>query len=165
MALLIRGETTCPICGKVIEEGQPIRAFSAFVADATDELSFFSDAAFHEACFMRHPLSRKADHRWTELVRRTGPGNRFCGVCGREITDPDDYFATGYLTGDENSPLYPYNYTQFHRSHLRQWPQLRVLLHHLDQLQQSRSGWGPGLEWLRRELESARGLGVTVPSP
>ena len=146
MALLIRGETTCPICGMVIEEGQPVRAFSAFVTDATDELSLFSDAAFHEACFAGHPLARKAQDRWTQLVRRTGTGNHFCGVCEREITDPDDYFTTGYLTGDEHSPLYPCNYMQLHRSHLQQWPQLRELLDHLDQLQQSRSGWGPGLE-------------------
>lgn len=56
MALVIKGRTPCGICGEPLEE--PIIGFPAFLG-RDHELSGFSDAAFHERCFISHP--RAAD--------------------------------------------------------------------------------------------------------
>ena len=52
MALIFPGETSCALCGGVIEAGTATVSFPAFLP-ATHELGKFSDAAFHLACFER----------------------------------------------------------------------------------------------------------------
>lgn len=49
MAILLRGKTTCPLCCRVIADGEPARGFPAFLK-ATHRLGMFSDASFHESC-------------------------------------------------------------------------------------------------------------------
>lgn len=74
----------------------------------------FNDSAFHEQCFREHPSAEKVVSRVREMRERTGPGKRFCVVCGREITSPDDYFVLGHLVDNDDHPLRRYNYTQAH---------------------------------------------------
>lgn len=50
MAIIIRGVSRCPICGEVLEEGQPLVAFPAFLSPG-DDLWRYSDSAMHEHCF------------------------------------------------------------------------------------------------------------------
>lgn len=51
MALVMRGKSTCPLCGKVLAEGDDIVGTTHFIADRNDPLWRFSDAAMHRACF------------------------------------------------------------------------------------------------------------------
>jgi hypothetical protein len=54
MALLIPGKTQCPLCGKVIEQGQATAGFPAFLG-SSHPLSRYSDAVFHADCFVNCP--------------------------------------------------------------------------------------------------------------
>ena len=56
MALLIRGKTTCLLCGKIIKERQEVVAFPAFLPSG-HPLGIFSDAVFHRTCFQEDARS------------------------------------------------------------------------------------------------------------
>ena len=56
MAIIILGKSECPICNKLINQGDELVGFPVLSNDEKDLLYFFSDAGFHEACFIRHPL-------------------------------------------------------------------------------------------------------------
>ena len=51
MAMIVEGETTCPLCGRVLENGQDVIGFPAFLPAGHQLARLFSDAAFHRACF------------------------------------------------------------------------------------------------------------------
>lgn len=155
MAIILRGKTNCPLCGKLLEEGQEIVSFSPFISNDLDALWPFSDAAFHSTCFHNHPLSSEAIARDEEARKKTGPGNRACVVCNVQIKDPDDYFALGYLVSDLRKPLYPYNYTQAHISCLPQWPELLHVYDLIKDLKQSGKWKGKGLDDLISILQHA----------
>jgi hypothetical protein len=50
MALIIKGKTICPLCGKVIRADANVVAFPAFLKKS-HPLAKYSDAAFHKECF------------------------------------------------------------------------------------------------------------------
>ena len=52
MALIIDG-MTCPICDQPLDIDGPLVATSHFIADPSDPLWRFSDAAMHYDCFQR----------------------------------------------------------------------------------------------------------------
>lgn len=156
MPLITLGQSTCTLCGKTIREGDEIVAFPPFVSNVRDPLFRFNDFVSHRWCFERDPLVEKAQRRWREVQDRLGPGNRFCAVCHREITDPDEYFTLGHLTEDETHPLYPYNYTQLHQSCLPLWPQRAEVYERLKELQRSGAWQGHALDGLIGELERFR---------
>lgn len=157
MAIIVDG-MKCPLCGKPLEEWQQIVAFSPFVNNERDPLWVFSDGAFHAQCFLNHPLAEKAQARQKEILERLGPGNRFCVVCGREITDPDDYFTVGHLTEDENHPLYRYNYTQAHRSHLNTWSEMSYVYELIEDLKHTQTWRNAALDRLLVELRESSSL-------
>jgi hypothetical protein len=51
LALVLIGKSRCALCDLVIENDQFI-ATSHFIADTTDPLWRFSDAAMHQSCFL-----------------------------------------------------------------------------------------------------------------
>lgn len=122
MAIILTGQTRCGLCNELIEESDPTVAFPAFIVNEADPLFLFSDAAFHESCFLKHPLSKEVMQLYNKWLSETGPGNRKCAVCGEEITDPDDYVLIDHLTHQPSSPSFKYNFTHLHRSHLNDWP-------------------------------------------
>ena len=63
MALLFRGKTECPLCCKVIAKDDEVVGTTHFIADQTDPLWKFSDAAFHRKCFDAW------EHRYEFLAR------------------------------------------------------------------------------------------------
>ena len=65
MALNLPGKTTCGLCEKQIQVGDDVATFPAFLP-TTHELSFFSDAPFHRACFDADPRAEQVN----ELYRR-----------------------------------------------------------------------------------------------
>lgn len=52
MALLIYGKTQCPLCGKVLNKGQEVVGFPAFLK-STHALARYSDSTFHLDCFAK----------------------------------------------------------------------------------------------------------------
>ncbi len=54
MALIILGKTECTLCGKPLLENDEVVGFPAFLP-TQHQLSQFSDAAFHKACFDNAP--------------------------------------------------------------------------------------------------------------
>lgn len=155
MAVIILGKSKCPLCCKLMREGQNLISFPHFVANELDPAWVFSDRAFHVECFQSHPLAEKAQTRYEEIMARSGPGNRFCVVCKGAITDPDDYFTVGHLVDDEHHPLYRYNYTQAHRSHLSAWAELTYVYKLIEDLKQSGTWQGEALDRLLTELSAA----------
>jgi hypothetical protein len=126
MALTLH-TTACRICGRPRDAEVPVVSFPAFVANPRDPIAFFSDSAFHEECFRRHPLANDARARYQEFRGRTPPGNSSCAHCGRRIAHPDEYLGLGHLTADRSDPAFPFNYAQFHRACVKSWPELPQL--------------------------------------
>lgn len=151
MAILIDG-MECRLCSKPMNPEEETICFSAFVSNANDLLYSFSDACFHAACFLQHPLAEMALARHAEAVERLSPGHRTCAVCSNDITDPDDYFALGYLTSDEAEPVYAYQYLQLHRSHLADWPERLRVLTILQNFRDTKAWGGTGLDWAIDQL-------------
>jgi hypothetical protein len=152
MAVIIRGKTRCRLCDEQIGEGDEVVAFSVLVANTNDPLWRFNDAAMHRKCFDHHPDSALATRRWEEARERMGPGHRPCAACGSEVLDPDDHFSLGHLTDDPSSPLFPYNYTHLHRSHIVEWPDLVKVMVLLEDLSESGAWGGGSLRWAIDEL-------------
>jgi hypothetical protein len=155
MAIIIRGKTKCHFCGTVIKDGQEVRSFPHFITNELDPLSVFDDGAFHEECFDNHPLADKALKRYEEILQRNGPACRYCVVCKKQITDPDDYFTMGHLTDNPATQLYDYNYTHAHSSCLQQWAELRKVHKLVKNLHLSEYWRGQGLARILLELEEA----------
>jgi hypothetical protein len=101
---------------------EPAAGFPHFVGNRKDPLFMFTDAAFHRACFLEHPLRESVERRleWRKRWRK----ERKCFVCGEEVKETEDEYKTQFLTDDPNSPLYEFNYLHFHRAHLLLWPRL-----------------------------------------
>jgi hypothetical protein len=72
MALLIRGKSTCPLCGAVISATADVVATPAFLR-SSHELSRFSDAVFHRECFDAAP-ERVTVERLLREAKKTLPG-------------------------------------------------------------------------------------------
>jgi len=155
MALLFRGKTQCSLCNNIIQPEDDVVAFSAFVSNVRDPLMIFYDAAFHAACFHRHPLAQRALQRVHEQQQRY---DKICVVCQQSIVHYSEYVTFGHLTDDTRHPLYPYNYLQFHRVHLPAFPDLRHIHTLLGELQSSGVWEGPGLLAIMEDIkDSLRG--------
>ena len=161
MAIVVFG-TPCPLCGGSIEEGQEVVMFPPFIENEIDPLWLFNDAVFHENCFCCHSLAAQAEARYAEMKQKLQSGPKICAVCGDVISNPDDYFVIGYLTADRTHPLYQYNYTQFHRSHLPRWLPLPLVYEQLRELQRLGVWKGRALEWWLSEVRKAL---IVQPKP
>jgi hypothetical protein len=155
MAIVILGKTVCPICNRVIEDEKQVVSFPPFVTNELDPLILFHDSALHEECFRRHPLATAATKRLEEMHDKTAPVSRRCSVCTRLIVDPGDYFTLGHLVTAENHALWPYNFTQFHRSCLPDWQDRVFVKSLLEELLSSGKWRGPAIRWVLDGLTAA----------
>ncbi|MAT72576.1 MAG: hypothetical protein CMJ58_24020 [Planctomycetaceae bacterium] len=79
MALIFHGQSTCSICGGILQKTDQIVAFAAFIADKGDPLWRYSDSAMHETCveewvFRDEFLARYESAReWFRRVQRQYP--------------------------------------------------------------------------------------------
>ena len=133
----------CPICGREMSSTDELVMSPPFVPNRRDPLSFVSDGVFHRACFEGHPLSAEATRYANDAEAHGQPDRRRCVVCGRLITDPDDYFGAGYVTSDEASPAYVFNFVQLHRSHFADWDWAEDFRRAIGELQSSDNWDGP----------------------
>lgn len=152
MAILVLGQTVCPICGMVIQDGQKSVSFPAFVGNRLDPLILFNDSAFHEACFRQHHLAETATMLLRQMEARTAPRNRRCVVCGNPINDPDDYVTLGHLVTDKGHALFIHNFAQFHLSCLAKWSERDSVRKLLADLRASGKWQGESLEWILNRL-------------
>lgn len=153
MAIHIEG-STCPICHKPLAPGADITLFPAFVINTNDPLYIFNDTAIHKQCVDRHPHGRDATWARNEFLSYTRPSFRRCALCDEIVKSPDNYIATGYLTCAKSSPLYRFNFLQFHRTCLSRWPELRQLKEAIASELQSKRWQGPSLQDFLHELNA-----------
>ena len=70
MALLLRGKTECPLCYGVIGKDDEVVGTTHFIADQTDPLWQYSDAAFHKKCFDAWERRDEFLARYEEHIRQ-----------------------------------------------------------------------------------------------
>lgn len=61
MAMIVLGKTKCPICGRVVDKGEPLVGFPAFLPRG-HALAAFSDSVCHRACVEDHPRGQEVLH-------------------------------------------------------------------------------------------------------
>lgn len=93
MALLLRGVTSCAICETVIGEGQEAVTFPPIFLNALRPQFILNDASVHMACLREAPYAADALRKLADVERRQGKV-KVCAVCGRQVSSPDNYFAT-----------------------------------------------------------------------
>jgi hypothetical protein len=155
MAVFVPG-MPCALCGKPMTLAGEVIMFSPFVADRTDPLFVFSDAAMHAACFARHPWSEQATKWHEEAVRHSKPSDRLCAACGEAILDPDDYFGTGLLSRDAASALYEFNFVHLHQGHAGSWKRFAELRRQIESVLASGAWRGPRLVFEARPSQKVR---------
>lgn len=155
MALFIPG-MLCPLCGTPITSGREAVMFSPFVANSSDPLFVFSDAAVHSVCFARHPLSEEASWWHDKAVDNRKASRRICCACEGLVLDPDDYFATGLLSRDVASPLYEFNFVHLHRRHAGSWKRFDEFRRRMEEAQASGDWRGPRLGLLSTQAETVQ---------
>lgn len=147
MAVFVIG-VKCSLCGAPVTSVGDAVMFSPFVADRADPLFIFSDAVVHASCLNRHPLVAEAIRWHDEAVLKQKPSLRSCIACGRSVSDPDDYFATGLLARASDSPLYEFNFICLHASHAAMWPRFTEFRRQMEAAQAEGGAWqGPVVEF------------------
>jgi hypothetical protein len=154
MAIFIPG-MLCPVSGRRIDSAADAVMFGPFVNNEADPLYIFSDAVVHVEAFKNHPLGQKARARFIEASDAASPANRACYVCGRLISDPDNYVGLGHLVEDVTMSLHKFNYAHFHRSCFSEWPHADDLVQQLQTLDLSERWRGAGLKRLIATLRDA----------
>ena len=71
MAIFVEG-MDCVLCGKAMVMSESIRSFPPLTANRSDPIFVVSDAAVHEACFLRFPHARAVE---ALLARLTDGGS------------------------------------------------------------------------------------------
>ncbi len=156
MALLLFGKSTCPLCGRIINEGDAVYSLPPFVVNELDPCFPYTDSAFHETCLRVYRYGSEVLRRVDEWYSKVGPGHRECAVCKTEITDPDDYLLIEYLSDHEDDPLHSFNYTHLHKSCIPRWQSRPYFIELARKIQESDSWKGPYLGWLINEIEAAK---------
>jgi len=165
MAVLLRNKTICPMCGRLIEEGEDTSLFPHFILNENDPLYEFSDSACHTACLASHPLGQALALASEANAEHTGPGKRRCAVCGAEILDPDDYLLIGYLGDPTRNGIAEFNFTHLHKSHLAQWRDADRFLGLAKEMLASGRWKGPALLMLVQKIEAAIGHSESEHEP
>ncbi len=121
MSVLILGKTICPICKQVLNDGNNIFSFPAFVINTRDPLYYFSDASFHITCLNENPVAPLAK-KYSELfVENLKPMYRKCIVSGEVITDYDNNIFVEYLTSNKENLLHQFNFIHIDKRNLYKW--------------------------------------------
>ena len=124
MAIVILHSSICRLCGRVLRQGEEVTSFPAFAVSIADPHFDFPDDAFPTDCLTKANGGLGVVQRVEDWFANVGPGKRRCQVCGKEVTNPDDYILIDYLTNRESGPLSKYNYTHLHGSCVAQWQRL-----------------------------------------
>lgn len=143
MPLIIENKTKCGLCQKIIRSNDTVVAFQSFTYNEFDELRIFSGGAFHEECFLKHPLKEEVIDRYSKIESESE--NRICHISKEKIDllsglHPDNHIYLGFLTNDLENPLYKYNYVHFNKRYFEFWEQKENFLKLLEE-QAKKPGW------------------------
>jgi hypothetical protein len=72
MALIIKGESECALCGEVILASDDAVGTAHFITDPSDKFYRYSDAPFHKRCFDSWKHKATFTARYEQFVRRSG---------------------------------------------------------------------------------------------
>ena len=158
MALLLRGNSKCPICSNVIQQEDDVTVFPHFILNQADALFPLSDAACHSNCVNSDAVGRQMLVATRGYYACTGPGKRICVVCENEVSDPDDYLLIGYLGRSTGDALGRFEYTHLHRSHIHEWKQVDEFLSLAKKAINSDQWQGDALYNIIREIEATRNV-------
>jgi len=121
MALVLIGKTCCLVCGQPIMDLADVGVFPSFIENERDPLFIFNDSVSHRRCLASHPLAGRVADRFREFEAAKAVWPPVCCVCQKTIAKPDDFFATGRITGNARHNLYPYNYSYMHKHCICSW--------------------------------------------
>jgi hypothetical protein len=167
MAMILLGQSTCPLCGNILEEKQELQAFPPLTSNKKDSFYTFSDAGFHKECFENHPLSTKISTYYEKASEKTRPNNRFCEIANTLITQPENFFFIDLLTSDENEALSQFNCLLFDKENLKDWKEKDHFLT-LAKDFLAKGKWQAFdkfnyLEWLINQVENSLQIGIKIP--
>jgi hypothetical protein len=137
MSILLLGLSECPICHKIINEGDNYYMFPHFVVNRKDPLYFVSDDSCHVECLLDANNGKKAIRYRNLFIAKTRPENRKCIVSGELITRQEDHCFIGYLTSNKSSNLHRFNFTHINKLNLAQWAEREYLVKELAKLRDS----------------------------
>ena len=151
---LVNNKSECALCGKTINTHHKYIAFPAFVGNTIDPLFILNDAIVHEKCFESFAYYKEMQ-KIQEIMDSVRKRGYTCMVCKEQIINPDELISFGYITYDQEDPLFELNYKFVHKTciHNRE-----VFFEYIDRLQQLRDvkKWvGTGIQYLIDELQNA----------
>jgi len=148
MPLFFPGKTECKICQKPIGHGDRHYGFSPFISNDLDPLVIFNDTLVHQECGNNHLLVQKALERYKFMMSIPNK----CCIAGEPITTPDDLIALGFLTEDDNHPLFPFNCAMFLGKNFKTWDKNKWLIKQLEEYDASGLWGGDVLKRLIQQL-------------
>ena len=75
MALIFLGKTQCALCSAILIAGDELVATTHFIADPSDQLWRFSDAAMHKECFLNWEHMQEFIDKYNAVVGSITWGN------------------------------------------------------------------------------------------
>lgn len=128
MALIFYGKSTCPLCSKVLQQGDDVTGFAAFIPNTADPLYVFNDAGLHTACVKADKRGQLALEYMREYTSGGRPNERLCVVSGKPVNNPEDFIFIPLLTSDTGEPLFNYRFITINRRYLSEWKQREEFL-------------------------------------
>lgn len=113
MTLVFEGQSTCPVCGEILDENKAFGLFAPMTNNIKDPLFIFSDAGVHVACIDQSGWREKLD-TLMEMYRKS---------CEQTIgaAKPEDLLLLGVLTSDTEEPLFKFNYLVLNLKEVNNW--------------------------------------------
>lgn len=118
---LISSTSRCCLCNELVRQ-RPFGGVQHIMTNELDRYYSCSDSCFHLDCLAEH--EELSDTLRAFTARRNEP--RKCAACGELILR--ESFNLGCLSTNRRSPLYKFNFLQFHPEHLLGWDLLTTFL-------------------------------------
>jgi hypothetical protein len=119
MALIFEGNSSCPVCGEVLDGNKAYIGTPPFVSNQLDDLIVFNDCGIHIACLDAHPLKNKLNKLLDQYYAMLE--SKRCIVDQQVISSNEDFFCTGLLTSDSEEELFRFNFLVINRKNMWLW--------------------------------------------
>ena len=160
MALVVRGRSKCRLCEEVLHDNDEIVAFSAFMVNELDPIHGFSDSAVHKQCFEEDPRRDRVSQCWADWLESVSPGNRICSICTERVTVEPDHLYVSRFTLNGEEPGASYESRHYHINCLKEWDDIGLFLHAIQEYACSSQWKG---DYLVRLLQHLRTKGISRP--
>lgn len=136
MAILILGQSTCGLCGKVIATQEESCSFPSFISTRKSRYRKFGGNNFHINCFRSDADAAETVKLLKAFQAGRAPATRVCAIDGQPIAPEEESFFIEYVTDDERSFLRRNVYRNFKVANLSQLDELLLLNRELQALAQ-----------------------------